>query len=361
VLRHKRPLWALVATLALGALVVVSSGASAVRSSSSASGRWVDSSVTFSAGGITIYATYRHPQRATGTIPGALLIAGSGPTDRNGNSPEESGSVDTLQTLADWLSQDGVASLRYDKLGSGRTGLGPYLFDPDTIGIKPFEQEAVAALAFLARQPGVDRARLAVVGHSEGALFALLVATGVAGPAPAVHALALLEPLSERYLDLISDQITAQIDAAETSGQITAGGAAALAQQLAAAVASLRADGTLSANVPEDLSSVFSPATSLFLSQADRYDPGALAARLDPRLPVLVSCSNDDIQVSCAEVDHLVAGLTAAHATVDFVHLVGVDHVLKQDPSQTSAGYTKPLPFSPQLRAALRAFVTKNL
>jgi len=65
--------------------------------------------------------------------------------------------------------------------------------------------------------------------------------------------------------------------------------------------------------------------------------------------------------VSCAEVDHLVAGLTAAHATVDFVHLVGVDHVLKQDPSQTSAGYTKPLPFSPQLRAALRAFVTKNL
>ena len=32
--------------------------------------------------------------------------------------------------IADWLSADGVASLRYDKLGSGRTGLGPYASHP---------------------------------------------------------------------------------------------------------------------------------------------------------------------------------------------------------------------------------------
>ena len=334
---------------------------SGVSSAAGAAGPWVDSPVTFSAGGVTIYATYRHPAHPRGPIPAALLIAGSGPTDRNGNSPEEPGPVDTLRTLADWLSQDGVASLRYDKLGSGKTGLGRYLFDPDAIGIKPFEQEAVAALVFLARQRDVDRARLAVVGHSEGALFALLVASGAAGPAPPVHALALLEPLSLRYLDLISDQITAQIATAVSAGQLTTTAAATLQQELAAAVSSLRANGTLPADVPSDLSSVFSPSTSLFLSQADRYDPAQLAARLAARTPVLVSCSNDDIQVSCSEVDHLVEGLTQAQAAVDLVQLSGVDHVLKVDPSLTAADYGKPLPFSPQLRAALASFVHQNL
>lgn len=97
-----------------------------------------------------------------------LLIAGSGPTDRNGNSPLLPGPVDTLKTVADWLSADGAASLRYDKLGSGQTGLGRFATNPGAIGIAPFEQEAVAALNFLADQRGVDRSRLSVIGHSEG-------------------------------------------------------------------------------------------------------------------------------------------------------------------------------------------------
>jgi uncharacterized protein len=336
-------------------------GPGAASAAGSSTGAWVDSPVSFSAGGLTIYGTYRHPAHRSGPFPAALLIAGSGPTDRNGNSPEEAGPVDTIKTLADWLSQDGVASLRYDKLGSGKTGLGRFVFDPDAIGIKPFEAEATAALTYLARQRGVDRARLAVVGHSEGALFALLVATGAAGAAPPVHALALLEPLALRYLDVISDQITGQVQAAEAAGQLTAAAGTGLDQELAAIVASLRADGKLPANVPADLASVFSPATSLFLSQADRYDPGQLAVRLRRGLPVLVSCSNDDIQVTCGEVDHLVAGLTAARAGTDFVQLVGVDHVLKEDPSLTAANYTKPLPFSTQLRAAIASFAEKNL
>ena len=62
--------------------------------------------------------------------------------------------LDTLRTLATWLSADGVPSLRYDKLGSGQTGLGPYAANPATIGVEPFEQEAAAALEFLESQPG---------------------------------------------------------------------------------------------------------------------------------------------------------------------------------------------------------------
>ena len=179
-----RRLALVLAVAGLGLASACGQGSAVGSSPMAASQRWVDQPVSFEAGGLTVYATYRRPAaRAAGatgnsSVPSVLLIAGSGPTDRNGNSPLLPGLVNTLEVIADWLSADGVASLRYDKLGSGRTGLGPYASRPGAIGIGPFEQEAAAGLRFLARQPGVDRDRLAVIGHSEGALFALLLATG---------------------------------------------------------------------------------------------------------------------------------------------------------------------------------------
>jgi uncharacterized protein len=328
---------------------------------------WIDQPVSFQAGGLTVYATYRQPATATSRRPAVLLIAGSGPTDRNGNSALLLGPIDTLKTLAGWLSADGVASLRYDKLGSGQTGLGPYADRPAVIGIVPFEQEAAAALRFLARQPGVDPARLGVIGHSEGALFALLLADGTdpkgsgPGPLPPVHALGLLEPLSERYLDVIADQVDAQAVAAQRAGQITPARASSLTHAVADGIAQFRATGTVPAALPGGLSSILSPVNALFLSQADRYDPARLAARLSPGLPVIISCSTADRQVTCGEVRHLLSGLADGQADTDFVMLTGVDHVLKQDSTGSAADYTKPLPFSPQLQQALRTFVAQHL
>ena len=231
-----------------------------------ARGAWVDQPVSFEIGGLTVYATYRHlvrPASAGPARPGpaVLLIAGSGPTDRNGNTPLLPGPVNTLQAIADWLSADGVASLRYDKLGSGRTGLGPYASRPGTIGIGPFEQEAAAALRFLARQPGVDRDRLGVIGHSEGALFALLLAVGASGPTPPIHALGLLEPLGVRYLDAIGYQVDSQIAASQRTGQISPEQASTAKHALATAITDLRATGTVPPDLPPVLSAVFSPAT----------------------------------------------------------------------------------------------------
>ena len=322
---------------------------------------WVDEPVSFRAGSLTVYGTFRHPLGAKVPVPAALLIAGSGPTDRNGNSALEPGPVGTLQTLADWLSSDGVASLRYDKLGSGQTGLGPFALDPASIGIAPFEQESRSALRFLAAQKDIDRRRLGVVGHSEGALFALLLATGRAGPAPPVRALALLEPLSERYLTVLSTQIEAQVGSQEQAGEITPALAGDVDRTLAGAVAQLRRDGTVPAGLPDELANVLNSSTALFLSQADHDDPAAVAAALPARTPVLVSCSDADVQVSCAEVSHLLTGLHAADARVDMVHLTDVDHVLKVDPSGSAADYSEPLPFSPQLETALAQFVQRTL
>ena len=65
---------------------------------------WVDQHVSFMAGPLKIYGTFRHPVDDATSVPGVVLIAGSGPTDRNGNSALESGPINTIKTLADWLS-----------------------------------------------------------------------------------------------------------------------------------------------------------------------------------------------------------------------------------------------------------------
>jgi len=337
------------------------SGASPTSHQKTAPSRWVDQKVSFPVGGLTVYATYRRPVETTSTFPGVLLIAGSGPTDRNGNSALEAGPINTLKTLADWLSQDGVASLRYDKLGSGTTGLGPYAKDPNAIGIAPFEQESAAALRFLAARKGVDTHRLGVFGHSEGALFALLLATGDAGPVPPIHALGLFEPLSLRYLDLITVQVDAQVAAQLREGVITKQLATTVDSTLSRAVTRLRTKGTVAANLPYGLNGVLNPATAKFLAEADVFDPETLAAALSSHTPVLVTCSNADVQVSCAQVKRVVRGLAQANADATFVQLKGVDHVLKVDPTGAAANYTKKLPFSPVLRRALRRFVHEYL
>jgi pimeloyl-ACP methyl ester carboxylesterase len=319
---------------------------------------WVAQPVTFEAGGVTIYGTYTHPRTtAARPIPAAVLLAGAGTaTDRNANgtitapngNTVKQPNRNTLEAVANWLSADGVASLRYDKLGSGQTGWGRYAGRPEQVGLETYEQEAVAALTFLTRQRQVNPSRLAAVGHSLGGVYALLLATGVAAHAPKIHAVVLLEPAPARIL----------------SGMIPPPGTvtASIRQAFERAVASLRRTGRLPSGLPATVRNSFKPrdwGTPLELSQIDRYDPAALAAQLPPDTAVLLTCSNTDI--ACSMEDRIASGVSRANAKLDFVHLDGVDHLLKEDLTGESATWDQALPFSSQLQAALRTFAAKNL
>jgi uncharacterized protein len=324
---------------------------------------WVAQPVTFEAGGVTIHGTYTHPgSTAAGTVPAALLIAAYGSsTDRNDNAPGQP-DRNTLEAVANWLSADGVASLRYDKLGSGQTGWGKYAGHPEQAGLGTYEQEAVAALAFLAGQRQVDRARLAVFGHSEGGVYALLLASGLAGPAPKVRAVVLLEPVPMRFLDLIEQSTIASLTRNVLQGIDTAAQAKSIQQALARMIATLRRTGALPPGLQPGagLAQVFQQPL-LEAVQIDRYDPAAVAAKLPAHIPVLLTCSNADGAIGCGLEDHLAAGLTQDSARLDYVHLDGVDHFLKADITQNTADYNESLPFSAQLRAALKTFLASNL
>lgn len=321
---------------------------------------WVEDAVSFSVADMTVYGTFRHPAGRGRAVPGALLIAGSGPTDRNGDSAVMPGRLDTLRNLAQALSDDGVASLRYDKLGTGQTGLGPYARDPAKVDIGVFQDEATAALNLLAGQAGVDRHHLMVLGHSEGALYAMMLATAAPGTAPGVQALGLVEPASRRILDHVSMQAHAQADAAVRSGRLPTARAAESVAAIDNAIQEFRATGQVPPDEPAALKSVINAANAHALLQEDAIDPAALAAKLPRAMPVLVTCSDADLQITCPDVDSLVSGLTSAGTKTDYVHLTGVDHVLKEDASRTPANYTKALPFSTQLVGALASFIKEN-
>jgi pimeloyl-ACP methyl ester carboxylesterase len=311
----------------------------------------------------TVYGTLTHPLRSPTTVPAALIIGGSGPTDREGNSAGGPANVDTLKAVARWLALDGVASLRTDKPGSGRTGAGN--LTPKTaaaVTVDDFVTMNAQLFAFLGAQSGVQADKLSVVGHSEGALFALLLARGLPGPAanlPVVHAIGALEPQSLPILDIISAQVTHQVEQAKAVGQLTTDRGDVLLHGLADAIAAIRSGRSLPPDLPTELTPAF-PATALtYLRTADALDPRTLARSLPPVGSMLLSCSDADIQVSCADVNQLAGAATGAGHEVVLTHLIDVAHTLKVDPSRSTDNYGADLPFSPQLQEALATWAAK--
>lgn len=310
---------------------------------------WVEDEVSFVADGLTIHGTLRH-QRDGDATPAAVLISESGRTDRNGDNAI-AGPVGNMRQLAELLSEHGVASLRYDKVGTGATGLGPYAGAPADIGSAVYTAGARAALQFLSEQPGIDRERLSAYGLGEGAIHAMALAA-----AGEVSAAGLLQPLAGRYLDLITARVRNDVAAAVRAGRKTQREADDVVAAWTAAVAQVRADGTLPPDqLPDGLGAILNPGNVKAVREADAIDPLATAADIPDTTRVLLTCSDADAQATCAVVAPLAAALE--HTRLTEVKLDGVSHVLRDDPNDSVANYAKGGPLSPQFAAALEEFL----
>ncbi len=316
---------------------------------------WVDDEVTFVADGLTLHGTYRHVAGA-GPGPAALLISESGQTDRNGDN-NVAGPIGNMRQIAELLSDHGVASLRYDKIGTGATGLGPHADKPADVGSAVYTAGAKAAVRFLAGQPGTDGTRISVYALGEGTLHAMALADDSGAGAPKIHSLGLLQPLSARYLDLISGRVVSDLGSAVRDGRKTQQQADQVLGAWRAAVQQVRATQTAPAVLPDGLGAILNPGNVKAVAEADAIDPLDLAARIPDGTPVLLTCSDSDAQADCADMKPLAAAL--AHTALDFVELRGVNHVLRDDPTDNVTNYAKKAPLSAQLTAALDGFVTR--
>jgi len=116
--------------------------------------------------GVELAGTLTLP-RGPGPWPAVVLVSGSGQQDRDETLMDHK----PFLVLADALSRVGIAVLRYDDRGvGGSTG------DPTKGTSVDFARDAEAGIDWLQKQPGIDPARIGIVGHSEGGLIAALLA-----------------------------------------------------------------------------------------------------------------------------------------------------------------------------------------
>lgn len=313
-----------------------------------------DTEIQFESDGHTFYGSLRAP---VGEIRGAaLLLPGSGATDRNGN---QAGGItpNTLAFIADGLAQRGVATFRFDKTGSGRTGLEG--LDPaDPPGFFDQVDDAEAALVVLKDRTGVSSENVAVLGHSEGALTALsLKERALEERGEQFGSLGLLEPAALRFLDLLSLQLNSNLDRQVAGGQLTPADADANRARLAETIAALRGGQPLPYPQDPALASIgMSDLNAKFLSEVDSVDAVSIASTLPASTKVLLTCSKKDLNVSCDQIDRLHAAL--AGTQVDYARLLNASHSLGELGPLPATGVDLflPLPQSCEFRGVLDAW-----
>ncbi|AEV85573.1 hypothetical protein ACWT_4551 [Actinoplanes sp. SE50] len=315
-----------------------------------------DRQVTFVVDGTTTYGTVHVPAHHAGKrLPAALLLPGSGPTDRNGDQLPAF-PVHTLTRIADVLDTQGVMSLRFDKYGTGQTGLGAFTGRLGELDYPAQLRQAAAAYALLHGQPEADRHAMLLFGHSEGGLSALLLAATVR---PRPSGLALLEPLDQRFLDRVRGQQWWRIDQARAAGEITPEQARQDKAGVARVISQFRAGrpvdfGGLDPGLAAELKLFVTGYVERYMRSIDAIDPAQVAGDLPHHLRTLITCGTDDVNVPCESTGALVATLHKIGSTgPGLVTLPSVDHEL-HTPGAAVDG-----PLAPAAVAAITTFTAR--
>jgi len=291
------------------------------------------SDVTFAVDGTKTYGTLEIPAHRSGQhLAAALLLAGSGPTDRDGDQPSQNVTPQTLKLVAGVLAQQGIMTLRFDKYFTGQTGAGTFASDPGTVDLNAYIRQADAAYVFLRGQPAADRQHMLVVGHSEGGFYAMLVADTVS-PHPA--GLALLEPQDQRILSLVALQLDEQLNAAVQQGQLSASAAQQQAEGISNAIAQFRAgqqvetDGLLPQIAQQLTPELLTPRNAKVARTTDAVSPVDAAAKVAAGTRVLVTDGTADTNIPVSTISPLASALQGAGTTGPGLKvLTGVNHLL---------------------------------
>ncbi|HEY5885499.1 MAG TPA: alpha/beta fold hydrolase [Pyrinomonadaceae bacterium] len=325
--------------------VSISSAQSAIQNRSVVEVAFIAEPISIESPTGTLHGTLTTP-KSRSSVPVVLIIAGSGPTDRDGNSPVFKGPNNSLKLLAEGLAAQGIASLRYDKRGIGETGKAMQLaaeraktpLREEDLSFEKYIDDAVR----WGKQLRADRrfSSLTVIGHSEGSLIGMVAAQRI--PANAFVSIAGSgRPIQEIILEQVKSQLTPEL--LKTTADIL--------DQLAA--------GKAVASVPGELNMLFRPSVQPFMISWLRYDPSKEISKV--RLPVLIVQGTTDVQVRVADAKRLAEGNPGAHLLL----IDGMNHVLKTVPNEQDkqvSSYSDPsLPLTPELVSTISRFVNKNL
>lgn len=250
-----------------------------------------------------ISATIDMPEEGSDTA--VLIVAGSGPTDRNGNSGAGLNTY-SYKMLGETLAHSGYAVMRFDKRGIGGSPIPAE--DVPNLVFEDYIDDARACANFL-RAEGFER--VIVAGHSEGGLIALQLA---AEEACCLDGVVLLCAPGYNMAEILNYQLSQQLVPAYMG----------LMVKSTAIINSLKAGRMVAQeDIPAELMSLFHPTVQPFIISNMRYEPTELAAKC--RVPMFIVSGGRDIQVSVSNGERLHGANPAAEHRI----FENMTHVLK--------------------------------
>jgi pimeloyl-ACP methyl ester carboxylesterase len=263
-------------------------------------------------------------------VPVAIIIAGSGPTDRNGNNTI-SGKSNTYKMIADSLLKQGIACIRYDKRGVNASVAAL----KDEAGLR-FDDMVADACGFIKMAKQDTRfSKITIIGHSEGSLIGMIAAAK-----EQVNSYISVAGIAQRADKIIEKQIAAQ--------------SKDLAAKATIILDSLVAGYTVT-NTEPSLNTLFNSSVQPYMISWLKYDPIVEIKKL--KQPILIVQGDNDMQVPKEEAEQL----KKAAPTATLKIIKGMNHVLKQAPAdrtQNLATYgNSELPLSPELMPEIVKFI----
>ncbi len=263
--------------------------------------------------------------------PVVLIIAGSGPTDRNGNQPMMQNN--SLKMVAEGLAENGIASLRFDKRCIAKSKC---TIPESDLRFETYVDDAAALLQMLKTDKRFFK--LYVAAHSEGSLIAILAAQKVP-----VDGLVSIAGIGKSADLVLLDQLATIPEP--------------LFIEAKAAITNLKNGVTVEKFDPQ-LTALLRPSVQPYLISWFKYDPSVEIAKLT--CPVLILQGTTDIQVGVEHAQMLATAKVGSSLKI----IEGMNHVLKQaeaDRTKNMGTYMNPeLPLSDGVLEAIMEFTQKN-
>lgn len=300
-----------------------------VNASTNSDTTFVETKITLKTKTGEIFGTLTTPEKFD-KIPVALIIAGSGPTDRDGNSSMTKNN--SLKILAYELSKNGIATLRYDKRGIAESQAAG--INEAEVSFDDLVNDAKEWIQLL--KPDKRFSKVIVIGHSEGSLIGMLAGTNadkfisIAGAGQSADKI-LKEQLSFQPKE-VQDLSFPMIDSLKNGKTID--------------------------NVPPMLNSLFRPTVQPYIISWFKYDPQNEIKKL--AIPSLILQGTNDIQVSVEDAKRL----SNANQKAELVLIKDMNHLLRiieGDRQANIATYSKgDLPIASELVKSITTFIHKD-
>ena len=242
-----------------------------------------------------LYGTLTIPD-VSKKCPVALIIAGSGPTDRNGNNPMMKNN--SLKMLAEALAKNGIASLRFDKRGIGESKAAAP--SEAELVFENYTEDAKSWINLLKQDKRFSK--VIVIGHSEASLIGMIAGAkadkfvSIAGAGDAADKI-LKAQISSKGMKQIEDMTFPIIDSLK--------------------------NGKTVKNVDPMLNSLFRPGIQPYLISWFKYNPQEEIKKLN--IPILIIQGTKDLQVTVKDADNL----SKANTNSELLIIDNINHIMK--------------------------------